>query len=210
MIQFARESLTDDLWAEAMPLLEAHWREVAHFQDIPLNVDRAVYDASDAAGAVRVFTARETSTVIDRVPFRSIADSANGKPPEHSRTLRRPGDLVGYALFFVRPHPHYAGSLQAAQDVIYLDPSCRGGNGIRFMRFCEEQLAAEGVQVVSQHLKIAHGHTRTMEILGYEPMDLIWVKRLDFERQATEVVDAVERIVVKRETREFKAKVSAL
>lgn len=167
MIQFARESLTDDLWAEALPLLEAHWKEVAHYQDIPLAVDRAVYDASDAAGAVRVFTARDIT--------RETHDIIDGRHVYGFGVNR----LVGYALFFVRPHPHYAGSLQAAQDVIYLDPTCRGGNGLRFMQFCETMLAKEGVQVVSQHLKIAHEHDRTMRALGYEAMDVIWVKRLD-------------------------------
>lgn len=147
-VEFARESLTDALWAEAMPLLVAHKDEIAHYADIPLEPDVAMYAAVDAAGALRCFTAR------------------------------RHGALVGYCLFFVRPNPHYASSLQAVQDVLYLDPSRRGMTGYRFIRWCDEQLAAEGVQVVYHHLKAKHDHAALMHALGYEVVDYIYAKRL--------------------------------
>jgi len=147
-VEFARESLTPELWAEAMPLLFAHKGEIAHFADIPLEPDVAMYSAVDAAGALRCFTAR------------------------------RDGALIGYCLFFVRPNPHYASSVQAVQDVLYLDPERRGITGYRFVRWCDEQLAAEGVEVVYHHLKAKHDHPALMRALGYEVVDYIYARRL--------------------------------
>jgi hypothetical protein len=164
VIHFAREPLTDALWDEAMPLLEAHWREIAAFQDIPLEPDRETYAASEQAGVLRCFTARDT-----RRPTRQ---------PPGSQWMMRDG-LVGYALYFVRPNPHYKSSVQAAQDVIYLDPSVRGGTGYKFIAWCDAQLAAEGVQITYHHVKAKHDFGRLLERQGYELVDLIYAKRLD-------------------------------
>lgn len=158
-IQFAREPLTDALWAEAEPLLRAHYDEISAFKDIPLEPDVALYMAGEAAGILRVFTARlEYDCEARHYP------------------------LVGYALYFVRPNPHYKSSLQANQDVIYLAPSVRGKTGLKFIAWCDDQLAAEGVQVVYQHLKVKADHARLMAYLGYEPVDTIYAKRLDVPR----------------------------
>lgn len=146
-----RELLTDALWNEAMPLLVAHWREIAHYPDIILDPDRDQYLALEDLGVIRCFTAR----------------------------LER--KLVGYAVFFVRPALHYAGSVQAYQDVLYLDPSVRGGAGIRFVRWCDEQLEKSAIQVVYHHVKHAHNFGPLLERLGYELVDLIYARRLDKE-----------------------------
>jgi GNAT superfamily N-acetyltransferase len=151
---YAREDLTPELWAEATPLLHAHWREVAHFEDIPLEPDYEVYAASQKAGFIRCFTVR--------------LDDRNER-------YRLP--LVGYALFFVRPHPHYMSCLFAAQDVIYVDPDHRGLGG-KFIEYCDGWLQAEGVDVVTQHVKAAHDFGKLLERKGYVEMDRIYVKRL--------------------------------
>lgn len=153
MITFREEPLTEDLLAEALPLLAAHWQEIAHYDDIPLAVDTHTYLASAEAGVVRCFTAREQTC--------------------------RP-ELVGYALFFVRPALHYHGSLQAVQDVIYLAPEVRGGTGAQFIQWIDTHLAAMGVQVVMQHAKLAHPQLgKALERLGYEPVETMYAKRLD-------------------------------
>ena len=148
-IVFARETVAG-IWEEAQPLFAAHWREIAHYPDIPFAPDREMYVQLDESGLLRVFT------------------------------VRLDGQLAGYNAFFVKPHPHYSGSLQAAQDVLFLHPDCRNaGIGIRFIDWCDGELAAEGVQVVTQHLKAAHNHGPLLERLGYELMDLIYTRRLD-------------------------------
>ena len=146
---YARESFAAVL-PEVMPLLAAHWAEVAHYKDIPLDVDVDAYLAVEATGAFRVYTARDGQ-----------------------------GRLVGYAAFFVRANGHYRGSLQAVQDVLFLETFARGQGG-ELVRYAEEQLAAEGVQVVYQHIKVATPRTAALMVrLGYEAVDTIFAKRLD-------------------------------
>lgn len=150
-LAFALERFTDALLAELTPLLERHWREIAHYLDIPLAVDAAVYHAADAAGALRIVTVRED------------------------------GALIGYAAYFVRPHAHYATSVQAVQDVVYVDPRHRGGLGARLLRAADDVLRAEGVQVVHQHVKLAHNWGALLERMGYEAVETIYSKRLDLQ-----------------------------
>lgn len=162
-VAFQRESLTPALWHEAMPLLVAHYQEIAAYQDIPLEPDVSVYAASEAAGIIRCYTARNPCVI---------------------EGCNEPGALVGYALFFVRPNPHYKSSVQAVQDVIYLAPSVRGGTGYRFIAWCDAQLKEEGVQAVYHHVKAAHDFGRLLERQGYDLVDLIYAKRLDVPTKA--------------------------
>ena len=70
MKAYAREQISDVL-GEIKPLLEEHWKEIAHYQDIPLDPHWPGYYAAEDAGKLRIFTVRED------------------------------GKLVGYAVFFV-------------------------------------------------------------------------------------------------------------
>lgn len=148
LIAFAREELTDDLWIEALPLLGAHWREIATFPDVPLAPDMVAYAAASFGGMLRVYTARDE------------------------------GHLVGYGLFFVRFALHYRESLQAVQDVFYLAPEARGGTGYRFLTWCDEQLIREGVSIIHHHVKVAHDWTPLLERLGYVRSDLIMSRKV--------------------------------
>jgi len=98
-VQYAVEDLTPLLQQELTPLLHKHWREIAHFQDIPLNVDWATYYRVNGDGCLRICTARHEQ------------------------------QLVGYAVFFIRANPHYQDSLQAVQDVMFMLPAYRGRGG---------------------------------------------------------------------------------
>lgn len=136
---------------EIEPLLYAHFLEIAHFQDIPLDPDWTTYEALEQAGALRIFTVRDE--------YRA---------------------LIGYAVFAVHRNPHYRGSLQATQDILFLDKPWRGRTiGYRFLAWCDDQLRDEGVQVVRHHFKVAHDLGPIFARLGYEDEDRIVVKRLD-------------------------------
>lgn len=148
---FQRERTEPQLFSEMLPLLTAHWKEVAHFPDIPLNPDLSYYICAEAAGMVRTFT------------------------------FRRDGKLIGYAVFVLRANPHYCQSLQAQQDIVYIDPAARGIQSIKFLKYCDEQLKADGVQAVYHHVKAAHNFGKVLERQGYELVDLIYTKRLDKE-----------------------------
>lgn len=146
---FQRERAID-LWPEIMPLLEKHWHEIAHYADIKLEPDVKAYNWADDFGALRCFTARVGET------------------------------LVGYAIYFVRPNLHYTSSLQASQDVLFLLPEYRGKLiGAQFIAWCDAQLQAEGVQVVTQHVKAEHNFGPLLERMGYQLVDLIYSRRLD-------------------------------
>lgn len=147
-MQFQREA-TPKIFAELKPLLEKHWREVAHFQDIPLEPDWETYENLDNSGALRTYTVRTLD-----------------------------GVLVGYAIYFVRSNPHYKSSIQASQDILFMDPAYRGKGG-RFIKWCDEQLKADGVQAVYQHVKAKHNFGPLLERIGYQLVDLIYARRLD-------------------------------
>ena len=98
-------------------------------------------------------------------------------------TARTPeNELVGYAVYFVRPHLHYKSSLNAFQDILYIRKDVRGLGG-SFIFWCDDQLRKEGVQVVAQHIKAAHNFGPLLEKVGYTLMDLIYVKRLDTPKE---------------------------
>jgi hypothetical protein len=51
--------------------------------------------------------------------------------------------------------------------------------GGRFIKWCDEQLRAEGVAVVYHHIKAAHNFGPMLERFGYELVDLIYSRRLN-------------------------------
>lgn len=149
MIEYSQEKVST-LWGEVMPLLEAHWDEIAHYKDILVDPDTALYEMVEEAGALRCYTAR--------------AD----------------GRLIGYLVFFVKHNGHYKSSLQAVQDVLFLLPQYRkGGVGVRLLKWAEEMLIAENVQVVYHHVKTTNQVGKLLVHLGYELVDEIYAKRLD-------------------------------
>ena len=148
-LTFQRER-PHELLVEARPLFEAHYLEVAHYQDIPLDINEDAYRQCEEAGLLRCFTARYN------------------------------GDLVGYCVFMVRPNLRYSTSIQAVQDILFVDKTKRGALiGKRLIDFCEQRLKAEGVQVVYQHAKITSTVGRFFEAVGYTLIDGIYGKRLD-------------------------------
>lgn len=148
MIEFHREPLTAELFEEALPLLKAHYDEIAHFKDIPLDPDKEQYISLELAGVIRAFTVRVDSK------------------------------LVGYAVFFVKRNLHYKTSIQALQDVLYVDPACRkSAIGGEFIRFCDRELEKEGVQVGYHHIKAKHNFGVLLERMNYELVDLIYARR---------------------------------
>ena len=135
---------------EAMPLFYEHWREISHYLDIALEPDREIYAKAAEMGMLKVFTARED------------------------------GVLIGYAAYMVRANIHYKSSIQAQQDVLFVTKEKRRGTvGMRLIAYADKCLAKMGVQVVVQHVKVAHNFGPLLERLGYEHVEHIYTKRLD-------------------------------
>ena len=148
VLNFKRETF-HKIFDEVIPLLKAHYLEIAHYKDIELDVDVEGYLLAEERGCYRVYTARCNQN-----------------------------KLIGYAAFFVRNNLHYKQSLQAVQDVVYIDKAQRGF-GRLFIQWCDDRLREEGVQVVMHHLKAAHNWGKILEEQGYDLQDLIYTKRLD-------------------------------
>lgn len=148
MHTFARESIKDCI-DEAYPLLYEHWQSIAHYKDIELDPAVDEYINLEKAGIIRCFTVR--------TEFRK---------------------LIGYGVYFVRPNLHYRSSIQAVQDILYIDPHFRG-IGKEFINWCDEQLRSEGVQCVYQHVKLAFDFGAMLKRLGYEAIETIYGRRLD-------------------------------
>lgn len=151
VMKYKREIASAELMAEMMPMFRKHYEEIAHYKDIPLDPIERVYLDLESVGGLRVYTARELG-----------------------------GQLVGYAVFSVFKNPHYASSLEAKQDVLYIAPESRGF-GMDFILWCDNQLKADGIKVVYQHVKIAHDFGPMLKFLGYELIENIYGKRLDLE-----------------------------
>lgn len=150
MDAFTQEPLSAALIEEVGPLLEQHWREIAHDLTIPLSPAWGRYHALQDAGALRIYTAR------------------------------REGELIGYACFIINHNLHYSTSLQALQDVIFVRKDLRRGTlGTRLIKFSEEQLKADGVQVVFHHIKAKHNWGALIERLGYTLVDHLYAKRIN-------------------------------
>lgn len=136
---------------EIKPLLWAHFKELSFYPDIPLEPAWDRYAKAEAAEALRIYTARHR------------------------------GQLVGYAIFTVDFAAHYRSSLQALQDILWVAKEHRGRYGLGLVRFAEQQLRDEGVQVIRHHVKAAHpalGELLTR--MGYRVEDYLMSKRLDW------------------------------
>ena len=148
-VKFAEEVLTDELIEELKPLIESHDNELSHYKDIKLKPDFEAYKTAYKIGLIRFYTARKL-----------VGDK-----------------LLGYNLFWLRANAHYSDSLQAVQDVVYIDKSERGF-GNNFIKWCDSELKKIGVEVVYQHMKAAHSFGPMLERMGYELVDLVYAKRL--------------------------------
>lgn len=166
MLKFQKEALNDAFFAEIKPLISAHWEEIAHFKDIPLDPDFALYQKIQDAGNIRVFTVRDHE---DHAPDPSCPMDGN---------VCEVKKLVGYALYFTKVNLHYKSSNQAVQDILFIHPDHRGA-GRKFIAWCDEQLRAEGIQAVYQHMKAKHNFGPMLERIGYELQDLVYVRRLN-------------------------------
>lgn len=143
---YAQETMAQ-AWAEMKPLFIKHWEEIAWRKDkISLAPDESIYASMEAKGIFKLYTARKE------------------------------GKLVGYACWFVSPLLHYKTTLGALNDVIYIDPSCRGKTGIQLIRFSEVELKKLGVQVLSLHIKECLNWGPLAQRIGFEHTEATWNK----------------------------------
>jgi hypothetical protein len=137
---------------EANKLLQAHWEEIAPYQDLfKLEPSVEAYQALEKAGALAIVTARDD------------------------------GVLVGYFIMFCRPHPHYKSVMVAVEDIKFLSPNYRGVTGLKMIKFAEQLARQLGCKVIFQRSKAKSEHGPMYARLGYDLIDEVYAKRLDRE-----------------------------
>lgn len=149
-VVFAEETF-EQSWPDAETLIHLHWKEIASYPDIPLDVDVEAYRRAEAAGLLCILTARVE------------------------------GAMIGYVVFVLTPHLHYRTTVYAHQDVLYLHPAHRGRwMGAKMISLADHLLASKGVHVVTQHVKLTHPALgRLLERQGYTVVEHLYSKRLD-------------------------------
>jgi GNAT superfamily N-acetyltransferase len=138
-----------DIIDEIKPLLTKHWEEIALYRDrVPLDVNYDAYIALEKANMLKVFIVREA------------------------------GALIGYAVYFMRRHPHYQSTNWAMNDIYWIDPAHRNaGIGIGLFRFVEDwfrsQLKPGELLVMHTNSKTMHPQAhRVLEFLGHDMVEV--------------------------------------
>jgi hypothetical protein len=148
-INFRQEPFNKTLIEEMLPLWRDHYEELALYKDFPLSPTLYVYENASMRSILRIYTAREE----DR--------------------------LVGYQVFFVHAHPHFSGAMEAIQDLLFLSQDMRKGfTGYRFLKWCDEQLTSDGVNLIFQHVNKDHDYGPLLRRLGYVAHDILYSKRV--------------------------------
>lgn len=135
---------------EIKPLLEKHWELVALNQGkIKLNPDWVEYARLDAAGVLRIFTAR------------------------------RDGQLIGYFVLLVNRSLHYQDHVFATNDVLFVLPEQRFGSaGYRLVKFVEQWCSDNGVSLMMVNTKVHIPFDRLMLGMGFDLIERVYSKYL--------------------------------
>lgn len=133
---------------EAKEIFPQHWKELAVFQtEIKMDLDEAKYAALEQAGILLVLTAR---------------------------TAQR---LVGYYVWFLMPHPHYADSgPMGLTDMYFVLPEYRSGVGAKLFIQSEKTLKERGVIKAITSCKAHQDHTEFLQRLGWTLTDFTFCK----------------------------------
>jgi hypothetical protein len=144
-IFFSSEKLSNS-WGELFPLFADHWKEISHYNDIPLEPNLELYNKMEELGLVRLFTARDNSA------------------------------LVGYGVYVMTPDLHAKSSVQASQDVLYIDPKKRGF-GLSFIKWCDEQMREMGAKIILRGVSVKCDYSRILSRIGYEQVGSTYSRR---------------------------------
>lgn len=133
---------------EMEPLNVEHYREIAMYQDyIQLDPDYDQYLKLDEMGFLSSFT------------------------------VRCGGELVGYSIFFVKNHIHYASDTYAINDLIFIKPEHRGSGVAKdLMDYSENFLRAMGCSVMTMHMKNYKPFRTLMRECEFDECETLYTK----------------------------------
>jgi GNAT superfamily N-acetyltransferase len=165
----------DDCYEEAIPMLHAHYIEIATDKAIkPLDPDLDKYQSMEKAGMLRIFTARE-SIVEEHIQER-IPGKLQGR--EEVMTVKR-GRLIGYFVSIVATGLHYQQTTLAINDIMYVDPPHRGSTvGYRLMKGAALDLKNLGADILTIHMKTDYPFRSLLEKLDFHLTEENWERVL--------------------------------
>jgi GNAT superfamily N-acetyltransferase len=138
-----------DIFDEIKLIIGMHYDELCVTKEFPLDPDWDHYEKLTNAGLIRTITVRNEK------------------------------ELIGYMVFFVRPHNHYKTCKTAFEDLYFVKPEYRKGRvGIKMFQYAEEALKRIGVNRIVVHTKIHSDNSRLLEYLDYHQTDKLFTKIL--------------------------------
>lgn len=153
-MRFALEPYSEKLVQEMRPLWDEHFKELPQLWS-GIDPNLSVYSLLQKTNILRIYTARI------------------GAQWENT--------LVGYQVFCVMKHPHRQYSLEANQDILFLDPEVRKGMvAIKFLKWCDLQLELEGVKAIFRGSRVKKDIGSLYQRMGYECFDLIYVRKINY------------------------------
>jgi GNAT superfamily N-acetyltransferase len=141
-----QQEFLDQVENDILALLDLHYKEIALNQDkIKLNPDWGVYRALEEQGRLKIFTARDGST------------------------------LVGYFVVVVGVNMHYKDHTFACNDIIYLHKDYRRGfAGIKLIKFAKKCLTEDGVSVLTINTKVHQPFDKLLDRLGFNLIERVY------------------------------------
>lgn len=140
----------EQAWPGVARLMADNREEAKAITDAPLNPHLEGYLNRETVGALLVLTVRDSEQ-----------------------------NMHGYAMFCIDWHPHYAETLVAYCDMIYLRPEARKGNtGVRLIRRAEQELR-DRFKVDSVAIAAPPGGSlaRLLEAVRYEMLEVVYFRR---------------------------------
>jgi ribosomal protein S18 acetylase RimI-like enzyme len=149
-INITRETLTDELIDELMPLLNLHWDKCGLYKSkLHLEVDKDFYVKAEKSGHALLYT------------------------------VRSDGILVGYATALLNYQPHHKNDIFAMVDTIYIKPEYRRGMlAIKFMKNLESDLKSRGISVLAYHVGVELDYPELFQWLKYDRSEIVYTKYL--------------------------------
>lgn len=134
---------------EGFNLFKEHWDEIAVYKDsIELSPDYDKYRQLEQAGQLHVVVARD-----------------------------KYDEMIGYLVSLVQQGLHYKNTKWAFNDLLYVSPEYRKGTtAIKLIKFSEQALKDDGVDVIVMRTKSSHDFSKLLERYGYECMETSYSK----------------------------------
>lgn len=143
-----RELMSEALFAEAEPLVQASFKRFDPFPDLPLDIDLEGYIAAEQSDVLRVYTAREN------------------------------GILLGYAVFIVAPSLRRRYLIQANQEMVHAVPERQRQVTPRLLKYAEKALRDEGIGLVYHSGPAGSKFSHLLELFGYPIVATMHAKKM--------------------------------